>query len=374
MTWLSNLSARKEMITSKNTFIIAEAGVNHNGTIGLAKELIDVAVSAGADAVKFQTFRADKLLTSSAPKADYQIEATSSSESQYEMIKKLELSVKDHAMLIDYCLSKNIHFLSTPFDLDSVDLLSTFDIPLFKIPSGEITNGPLLLKISRTRKPIILSTGMSTLGEIELALGVISFGYINNENIKPSHDDFMDAYRSEMGRKALQQNVTLLHCITAYPAPLSEVNLKAMDTLRYAFDLPIGYSDHTNGIEIAIAAVARGATVIEKHFTLDRNLPGPDHKASLEPNELMAMVKAIRNVEQSLGQGHKIPGLVEFKNRKIARKSLVALCNIHRGEIFTESNLGIKRPGTGISGVYYWDWIDKISDRSYIQDELITSE
>jgi len=356
----------------KQTYIIAEAGVNHNGSLDIAKSLIDVASDSGADAVKFQTFQADKLLVSSAPKADYQKVRTSTSESQYAMIKKLELNVEDHTALIDYCHHQKIQFLSTPFDLESLDLLTvTFNLPLLKIASGEITNGPLLLNAAKSKRPIILSTGMSTLGEIEMALSVLAYGYLDCQSKRPALHHFIDAYRSLEGQNLLRHYVTLLHCTTEYPAPFSEVNLKAMDTLRDAFQLPVGYSDHTLGIEIAIAAVARGATMIEKHFTLDKTLPGPDHQASLEPAELTAMVKSIRHVDLSIGSGQKIPGSTEFKNRLIARKSLVALQNIKKGDIFTESNVGLKRPGNGIQGIYYWEWLKKIAPQDYNENELI---
>lgn len=354
------------------TFIIAEAGVNHNGSRLLAQELIDAAVSAGADAVKFQTFQTKNCISTHAPKAEYQKQAAPEQESQYEMVKKLELSEEDHIFLIKYCQKQNIQFLSTAFDLQSIDLLTKFNLPLMKIASGEITNAPLLLKMARTHKPIILSTGMATLGDIESALGILAFGYLDSDTIKPSIINFMSVYCSEEGQQVLRDNITLLHCTTEYPAPFSEVNLKALSTLRSAFNLPVGYSDHTTGITIPIAAVACGATVIEKHFTIDRNLPGPDHQASLEPHELTAMINAIRQVELSIGNGHKIPGPSEFKNRVIARKSLVALCAISKGEFFTEANMGIKRPGSGISGIHYWDWLGKSSQQNYIEDELIT--
>lgn len=357
-----------------HTFIIAEAGVNHNGSLGKAKELIDIAAACGADAVKFQTFQADKLLTQAAPKADYQTIHTGKDESQYEMIKKLELSENDHYQLIEYCRQKKILFLSTPFDLASVDWLTKkFNLQTIKIASGEITNAPLLLHIARSGKPVILSTGMATLGDIEMALSVLAFGYLMHIQLAPTQDRLIDTYRSLAGQQILKQKVTLLHCTTEYPAPYADVNLRALDTLKQAFNLPVGYSDHTDGIEIAIAAVARGATTIEKHFTLDKNLPGPDHKASLEPNELERMINAIRHVEEALGEGNKIPSAAEFKNRLIARKSLVALSNIRKGDIFTELNLGLKRPGNGISGIYYWEWLGKIAQQDYIENELIVA-
>lgn len=353
------------------TYIIAEAGVNHNGSLKLAKELIDVAAEAGADAVKFQTFRAEAIISKEAPKAEYQVKTTDADESQLEMIKKLELDENAHRELIDYCSHRKIQFLSTPFDLVSVDLLaSVLDLPLIKIPSGEITNGPLILKIARTGKRVILSTGMSTLGDIETALGVLAFGYTNPQD-KPSSEAFQAAYFSPEGRKALEDKVTLLHCTTEYPAPFNDVNLKAMDTLRQAFNLPVGLSDHTEGIAVPIAAVARGAVMIEKHFTLDRNLPGPDHKASLEPDELGLMVKSIRQVEEALGSSYKGPAPSEVKNRLIARKSLVALTSLKKGDLLTETNLGIKRPGFGISPMLYWDYLGQRATKDYQADEMI---
>ena len=353
------------------TYIIAEAGVNHNGSLKLAKDLVDVAVEAGADAVKFQTFRAEAVISKNAPKAEYQIRTTDAEESQLEMVKRLELDEDAHQELIDYCSHRNIQFLSTPFDLASVDLLvDVFNLPRIKIPSGEITNGPLILKIAQTGKPVILSTGMSTLGEIEAALGVLAFGYIN-PFAKPSLDAFEAAYFSQAGRKALEGNVTLLHCTTEYPAPFSDVNLKAMDTLRQAFNLPVGLSDHTEGIAIPIAAVARGAVMIEKHFTLERNLPGPDHKASLEPDELKLMVKSIRQVEAALGTAYKGPAPSEMKNRLVARKSLVALNDLQKGDLLTELNLGCKRPGLGLSPMLYWDYLGKPAQEDYRADKMI---
>ena len=354
------------------TFIIAEAGVNHNGSMEMATALIDTAAMSGADAVKFQTFRAENLVTQTAPKANYQLESTGDDESQFMMLKALELTEAHHAQLIQHAHSKKIQFLSTPFDLDSLSLLTDkFDLPLIKLGSGELTNSPILLAIARTGKPVILSTGMANLGDIEMALSVLAFGYLNNKETKPSMSQFIDAYRSDEGQQILKEKVTLLHCTTEYPAPYIEVNLKAIDTLRTAFNLPTGYSDHTPGIEIAIAAVARGATVIEKHFTLNRNLPGPDHQASLEPQELKMMVSAIRHVELAIGHGQKIPMPSEYVNRQIARKSLVALKNIAKGDVFSEDNLGLKRPGSGIPGIYYWEWLGKVSLNNYEQNDMI---
>jgi len=355
----------------KSVYIIAEAGVNHNGSVEMAKELIDVAAEACADAVKFQTFKAEKVISKHAPKAEYQEKTTAETESQLEMVKKLELDEEAHRILIEHCQSRDIQFLSTPFDFDSIYLLAhKLELPRLKIPSGEITNGPYLLHIARTGKPVILSTGMSTLGEIETALGVLAFGYLSIKE-RPSLKKFHDAYCSESGRKMIEERVILLHCTTEYPAPFEEVNLRAMETMRSAFGLPVGLSDHTPGIAVPIAAVALGAVVIEKHFTLDCNLPGPDHKASLEPDELKAMVTAIRQVETALGNGQKIPSPSEWKNREIARKSLMAAQSIREGKIFTEDNLTMKRPGSGISPMFYWDLLGKKSNTDYSEDELI---
>ena len=356
---------------SEHIYIIAEAGVNHNGSLDMAKDLINIAAEAGADAVKFQTFKAEKSVSKYAPKAEYQMKTTDIIESQLEMVKKLELDEYAHRVLIEHCKTKAIQFLSTPFDLESVDLLAkTFDLPRLKIPSGEITNATLLLKAASTLKPIILSTGMSTLGEVEMALGVIAFGYFAYDK-RPSTDAFQEAYCSEEGQATLKEKVVLLHCTTEYPASFNEVNLKAMDTLRQAFALPVGYSDHTNGIAVPIAAAARGAAVIEKHFTLDRQLPGPDHKASLEPKELKEMVQGIRQIEQALGFPLKKPSESELKNRMIARKSLVAARKIEKGDIFTEVNLTVKRPGNGISPMEFWDWMGTVAQRNYQEDEVI---
>ena len=354
-----------------NVYIIAEAGVNHNGSIDLAKKLIDAAADAGADAVKFQTFKADKLVSRSAPKAGYQLERTDALESQHEMIRKLELDEAAHHALIQHCRVKGIEFLSTPFDIESLDLLSvTFQLPRIKLPSGDITNAPLLLAAAKTNKPVILSTGMCTLGDIETALGVLAFGY-SGGNEAPSITAFEAAYASPEGRKKLQNNVTLLHCTTEYPAPYNDVNLRAMGTMHEAFGLPTGYSDHTCGIAIPIAAVALGAVVIEKHFTLDRNLPGPDHKASLEPCELKRMVAAIREVELALGSGIKQPAPSERANRAVARKSLVAAKPIRKGESFDADNIAVKRPGDGVSAVHYWHWLGKIAGRDYAIDDKL---
>lgn len=353
-----------------HTYIIAEAGVNHNGSLDMAKKLVEVAAEAGADAVKFQTFKADKLVSRFAPKAEYQARTTAADESQHEMIRKLELDEHAHETLIEHCKVCGIEFLSTPFDLESVDLLAgRFDLPCIKIPSGDITNAPLLLKIAQTGKPVILSTGMSVLGEVEDALGVLAFGYLGK--LEPSIAAFRAAYCSADGQVILQDKVTLLHCTTEYPAPLEDVNLRVMDTLISAFGLPVGYSDHTEGINVPIAAVARGAVVIEKHFTLDRTLPGPDHKASLEPAELKQMVAAIRIVEQALGSGRKYPTPSELKNMSVARKSLVAACPISSGEPFTVENITVKRPGNGLSPMQNWELSGKKATKNFAADEVI---
>ena len=353
------------------TYLIAEAGVNHNGSLKMARDLVDVAVTSGADAIKFQTFIADKLVSHESPKAEYQHQTTEVSESQLEMLQKLELNEEDHRILTEYCKEKNLSFLSTPFDLESVDLLvNRLNVPRIKIPSGEITNPLLLLRIAQTGKPSILSTGMSTLGEVETALAILAFGYIL-PNRKPSLNAFQEAYSSAAGQEALKEKVVILHCTTEYPTPFTEVNLRAMDTLKEAFGIPVGLSDHTPGIVASIAAVARGAVIIEKHFTLDRNLPGPDHRASLEPEELKTMVRGIRQVEQTLGSPLKTPAPSELKNLTIARRSLVAACKIQKGELFTEHNLTVKRPGNGVSSILYWDWLGKVADRNYKTDELI---
>jgi N-acetylneuraminate synthase len=357
-----------------NTYIIAEAGVNHNGSLDMALQLVDVAAKAGADAVKFQTFKAERLVSHQAPKAEYQQQTTDSTESQFEMLRKLELDEEAHIAIIAHCTECGIEFLSTPFDLESVDLLAgQFNLPCLKIPSGEVTNAPFLLKVARSGKPVLLSTGMCTLADVEAALEVLAFGYTWPMDERcPSTRAFREAYCSNEGQEALLCNVTLLHCTTEYPAPLVDVNLRAMDTLQAAFGLPVGFSDHTEGIAVSVAAAARGAVVIEKHFTLDRKLPGPDHKASLEPVELLAMVQSIREVEQALGSAMKMPAPSEIKNISIARKCLVAARRITQGERFTESNLTVKRAGNGISPLLYWEIIGRVAGRDYQRDEMIT--
>jgi len=330
-----------------SVFIIAEAGVNHNGSVELAKKLIDVASVAGVDAVKFQTFKTENLVSKNAKKAEYQKETTDAEESQFEMIKKLELDTDSHHELIKYCKTKNIMFLSTPFDHDSIKLLDALKLQIFKIPSGEITNLPYLREIGALKKEVILSTGMADMGEIEDALDIL-----------------VDA-----GTK--KEDITVLHANTMYPTPMEDVNLKAMQTIGYTFDIAYGYSDHTLGIEVDVAAVALGASVIEKHFTLDNTMDGPDHKASLEPDELIAMVKSIRNIELALGSSVKKPSKSEKPNMKIARKSLVASCDIKEGDVFTKDNLAIKRPGNGISPMRWDEVIGSIASKNYDEDELI---
>lgn len=326
-------------------FIIAEAGVNHNGDIEIAKRLVDEAALAGADAVKFQTFKAENLVCKNAVKAEYQLETTNKAESQFDMLKKLELTPEMHIQLIEYCKKKNIMFLSTPFDIDSLHYLILCGIDIIKIPSGEITNYPFLREVGKTGKKVILSSGMSTLEETESAVKVLT------------ENGCMD--------------ITVLHCNTEYPTPYQDVNLKAMHTIRESLGVGVGYSDHTRGIEVSIAAAALGAEVIEKHFTLDKKMEGPDHKASLEPDELQAMVKAIRNIELALGDGEKKPSESEKKNIDIARKSIVARCDISKGETYTEENLTTKRPGKGISPMRWNEIIGQKAIRNFSADELI---
>jgi N,N'-diacetyllegionaminate synthase len=336
------------------TYIIAEAGVNHNGSLDRAKDMVKVAAKAGVDAIKFQTFRAETLVTKDAIKADYQIKAdnqiktSGQSETQFEMLKKLELSVESHLELMECCRLNQIEFLSTPFDLTTIDLLVEMGLKKWKIPSGEITNLPYLRKIASLGQEIILSTGMADLGEIEDALDVLT------------------------GAGTKLKDITVLHCSTEYPTPMQDVNLKAMQTIKSAFPgIHVGYSDHTKGIEVPIAAVAMGATIIEKHFTLDKNLPGPDHKASLEPDELTAMVRAIKNIETALGNGIKEPSSSELKNMAIARKSIVAAQAIAAGEKFANDNLTVKRPGTGLSPMKWDEVVGKTATKNYSKDELI---
>ncbi|MGM0613437.1 MAG: N-acetylneuraminate synthase [Bacteroidota bacterium] len=332
---------------AKGVYIIAEAGVNHDGDMDKAKKLIDAAVEAGVDAVKFQTFQANATISKNAEKAAYQKTTTGEGESQYEMIQRLQLSEEDHMVLMDYCNEKSIEFLSSPFDLNSIQLLNKLGLNTFKIPSGEIVNLPYLEAIGKLNKNVILSTGMSDLGEIEDALDVLKMAGTNKENI------------------------TVLHVNTEYPTPMEDVNLKAMQTIRDSFKVEVGYSDHTLGIEVPVAAVALGATVIEKHFTLDKKAKGPDHKASLEPAELKKMVLAIRNIEKALGDGIKTLSKSERQNKPIVRKSIVAQQKIALGETFTFDNLGVKRPGTGISPMRWKEVVGKLAKRDFNEDEQI---
>jgi len=338
----------KHVGEEEHCFIIAEAGVNHNGSVELAEKLIDAAKDAGADAVKFQTFKTENVLTQNAEKAEYQKETTGVKESQYDMIKKLELTEYDFKELADYAKEKDIMFLSSPFDKESVDLLDEMNLPIFKIASGEITDFPLLKHIAKKGKPIILSTGMATLGEVEEALNVI-----RSEGI---------------------EDIVLLHCVSNYPAKMEDVNLKVMETLKQAFKNSVGFSDHTLDNTASIAAVALGACMIEKHFTLDMNLPGPDHKASLEPDELKEMVKAIRDVEKALGDGIKKPTKEEEEIKKVARRSVVAKGDIPKGTVITEDMLDVKRPGTGIEPRYLEMIIGKGAKIDIKKDDLITWE
>lgn len=353
------------------TLIIAEAGVNHNGSDDLAFSLVDAAHKAGADIVKFQTFKAKNLVTEEAEQAEYQVTNSGQKESQYSMLKRLELSYETHHKLVKYCNGLGIEFLSTAFDSESLSfLVDDLGIKRLKLPSGEITNAPLVLEHARTGCDLIVSTGMATLSEIEQALSVIAFGYINPEG-NPTDEALQAAYFSEQGKQLLKDKVTLLHCTTEYPAPFNDINLNAMDTMKDAFKLEVGYSDHSAGIVVPIAAVAKGAVLIEKHFTVDKALPGPDHKASLDPAELKEMVDGIRIVEKILGDGIKGPRPSEVKNKSVARKSLVAANTIIAGELFSEKNLAVKRPGNGINPINFWHYLSKPSDKSYKAGDLI---
>lgn len=328
--------------------IIAEAGVNHNGSLDIAKRLVDEAADAGVDIVKFQTFKAEKLVSKSAKQAEYQQRNMGKTDnSQYSMLKKLELSPLQHEEMIDYCREKGIRFFSTAFDMDSIEYLHSLNLGLWKIPSGEITNYPYLRKIAQYGEPVILSTGMCELTDIEAAIQVL------------------------LNHGLQKDQITVLHCNTEYPTPMKDVNLKAMLEIGRKFGVAVGYSDHTEGIEVPIAAVALGATVIEKHFTLDKNMEGPDHKASLEPQELRAMVKAIRNIEQALGNGHKVVSASERKNIEVARKSIVAACPIRKGDLLTEENLTVMRPGDGISPMRWEEVIGTYATRDYQEEEQI---
>ena len=329
----------------KHVIIIAEAGVNHNGSFELAKKMVDAAKEAGVDYVKFQTFNPKKLVSKYAEKAEYQKETTGSDETQLQMLQKLTLTEDNFLSLHDYCREVGIGFISTPFDLDSITFLETFDMDFWKVPSGEVTNLPYLEAIARTKRKVVMSTGMCDMNEIQDAIEVLE--------------------------KNGTTEIILLHCNTQYPTPYEHVNLKAMNSIKDALHKEVGYSDHTQGIEVPIAAVAMGATVIEKHFTLDKNMEGPDHKASLNPSELQQMVVAIRNIEQAIGNGLKEPSSSEMANKGVARKSIVASRSIKQGEVFSEENLITKRPGTGISPMKWYEVIGKVASRDFSEDEMI---
>lgn len=351
-------------------FFIAEIGVNHNGNIEEAIRLIDAAKESGADAVKFQTYRADDLVTRSAEKASYQKENTSSSQSQFEMLKELELSKGDHFKLNEYSSQAGIEFMSSAFDVQSLHFLTEeIGIKKIKIPSGEITNSKLLLACGQSKKDIILSTGMSVLSEIDDALGVLAFGLTDGKN--PSLKNFRSAYRSESGKEMLENKMTLLHCTTEYPTANDQVNLNVIETLRKRYQLKVGLSDHSVGNLASLVAIGMGVSVIEKHFTLDKSAIGPDHKASMEPEELKELVTLIKEVETILGSSEKLPTKGENDNASVARKSLVAQTRISKGERFSKENIEIKRPGNGISPMHYFDYLGKFSDIDYVQDDLI---
>lgn len=357
------------MDTRLGVYIIAEAGVNHNGSLSMALDLVDAAADAGADAVKFQTFTAATLVSRFAPKADYQKRTTNAQQTQFEMLRSLELGESDHEALMQRCRDRNITFLATPFDLASLTLLcGHFALDTIKISSGDLTNAPFLLEIGRVAKKIILSTGMASMDEVRDALSVLAFAFSSHSNTPPNAEAFAATYADPSVKAALQKRVTILHCTTEYPAPVGEVNLRAMDALAKAFGLPVGYSDHTMGIHIPVAAVARGAVLIEKHFTLDKSLPGPDHLSSLDPSELAAMVTAVRDVEAAMGDGIKKPTLSEIPNRIAARKSLVAARTIKVGEPL---EIAVKRPGNGVSPFEYWAFQGQPASRNYEADELI---
>lgn len=357
----------------KKTYIIAEAGINHNGDRKNAIKLIDKGISAGADAIKFQIFKAENLVTKSASKADYQLKKTNTKETQFEMLRSLELPLETYFELKDHCEKQNVDFLITAFDKESLDfIVNKLKVKKLKIPSGEITNGPFILEHALSGLDIILSTGMANLKEIETALSIIAYGYLNKnkKNIIDTRD-FKKMYESSEAKKILNSKVTLLHCTTEYPAPIDELNLNAINSLRSKFNIPTGYSDHSNGIIASVIASTFDVDIIEKHFTLDKNMQGPDHAASLEPKELKLMIDYIRLVENIMGNGNKNISKSEKKNLKIARKSLVAAKNIKKGEIFSHDNIDIKRPGTGISPINYWTVIGKKSKKNYKTDDII---
>lgn len=352
-------------------FIIAEAGVNHNGDVDLAIQLVDIAANAGADAVKFQTYRADEIASPGAPKAAYQIETADPGESQREMLQRLELPIDAYDIIANRCRLRGIEFMSTGFDVASVEMLiQKIGIQRIKIPSGEITNGPLLLASARSGLPIILSTGMSDLDDIERALSLIAYGILEF-HAEPDETVLENILMRQDARDALRENVTVLQCTSQYPTPVEKINLRAMDVIAERFNTPIGLSDHSVGIVVPIVAAARGASIIEKHITIDRGLPGPDHAASLLPDELREMVEAIRMAELSLGIGEKIPTSSEEKMRRVVRRSLVAAREIEAGEEFDASNLTARRPGDGLSPLLYWEYLGRKASRNYAAEEQI---
>ncbi len=352
--------------------IIAEAGVNHNGDVEQALRLVDVAVDAGADVVKFQTFKAERIVSRTAPKAEYQKRTTDATASQFEMLKALELTPHAHERIKAHCKKRGIDFLSTPFDLESLSYLTReLQVSELKIASGDLTNAPMLLEAARSKLPVIVSTGMSSLGEIEAALCVLAFGYLDVSDEQPSITKFRSAFGTAEGQRRLHEKVTIMHCASEYPAPFGELNLSVVQTLRQAFALRVGYSDHSLGLTAPIAAVALGATTIEKHFTLDRSLAGPDHAASLEPADLKHMVRTIRETEASLGVGLKFPTISEWKNKAVMQKSLVAATPIRKGEAFTPGNLTTKRPAGGLAPIDYWDVLGRVAVRDFAADELV---
>ncbi|MDB3877929.1 N-acetylneuraminate synthase [Gammaproteobacteria bacterium] len=357
------------------TLVIAEAGVNHNGNKNLAFKLIDAAHKAGADIVKFQTFKADNLVTKKAEQADYQISNSKDAETQWDMLSKLELSHDDHFELLDYSKKLGIEFLSTAFDSESLKfLVEELGLKRLKIPSGEVTNAPFLLEHARTGCDLIVSSGCTNLAELESALGVIAFGLTASKTSQPNDSLFSEAYSSDEGQKALKNKVTLLHCTTEYPAPYSEINLRAIETLANTFKLPVGFSDHSAGIAMPFASIPFGVCIIEKHFTLDKTLEGPDHKASLDPLELTEMINGIRQIEIAMGDGLKKPTISELKNRSIIRKSLVAQQVIKSGDVFTAENIAIKRPGDGISPYKYWNYLGKLALKEYLPGDIIDEQ
>ena len=357
-------------MTLRQCYIIAEAGVNHNGDFAMACELVDRAADAGADAVKFQTFDAKKLASQTAPKAGYQKITTVKNETQLAMLQKLELPREWHVGLRERAERHGVTFLSTAFDTESLEFLASLNMPFYKVPSGEITNGPLLWQFARQRKPLILSTGMATLSEVEQALAIVAHAY--NADEEPSHiDEVWQGWSRAEWRQSLKEKVTLLHCTSQYPTPMHEVNLSAMDTLAHAFGLPVGYSDHTEGVLVPVAAAARGAVLIEKHFTLDRNLPGPDHRASLEPDELARMVREVRAISQALGDGAKSPQISEWDTRAAARQQVIVTRNIRSGETFARTDLATARSGQGLAPTALWGLIGTVAVRDYQTGETV---